>query len=379
MPHKKLSPSWPTLIFAIAALAMAACHREVKVPPLVERNITLNDIFFDVWPTSPERALVVGARGKLLVTEDGGRHFKRIKLGTDLAIFGVQMADAENGYLCGQDGLIMRTRDGGNTWERLNSRTHLYILSLSFPDRLHGFFVGDQSLVLSTTNGGETFFKRRLERIFPEELQDYALPYMEPILYAVDFVDPTHGWIVGEMGRIWSTDNGGTSWNEEQASLLSQWKRPPAVNEDPRLRDLATLPSFFGVSFRDLKQGAASGLEGSIIATNDGGKTWTFQKESPKPGAPPDGMIPGAPQIPAHDPLFGINLFDANEGMATGLTGTVLRQQPDGVWAHDPSVPSLPLPLSQVRFFDAQHGWIVGYGTILYTEDGGKTWRACQG
>jgi photosystem II stability/assembly factor-like uncharacterized protein len=32
-----------------------------------------------------------------------------------------------------------------------------------------------------------------------------------------------------------------------------------------------------------------------------------------------------------------------------------------------------------VRFFDAQHGWIVGYGTILYTEDGGKTWRFCQG
>ena len=93
-----------------------------KVPPLVERNITLNDVFFDVWPTSPERALVGGARGKLLLTEDGGRHFKRIKLGSDLAVFGIQMIDAENGYLCGQDGLIMRTRDGGNTWERLNSR-----------------------------------------------------------------------------------------------------------------------------------------------------------------------------------------------------------------------------------------------------------------
>jgi photosystem II stability/assembly factor-like uncharacterized protein len=39
----------------------------------------------------------------------------------------------------------------------------------------------------------------------------------------------------------------------------------------------------------------------------------------------------------------------------------------------------VPFPLSQVRFFDAQHGWIVGYGTILYTDDGGKTWRYCQG
>ena len=39
----------------------------------------------------------------------------------------------------------------------------------------------------------------------------------------------------------------------------------------------------------------------------------------------------------------------------------------------------LPLPLSQVRFFDKLHGWIVGYGTILRTDDGGKTWRMCQG
>ncbi len=314
----------------------------------------------------------------MLLTEDGGLHFKRVPIGSDLAIFGIQMVDADNGYLCGQDGLIMRTRDGGKTWEKLNSRTHLYIFSLSFPDRLHGFFVGDQSVVLSTTNGGESFFKRRLERLFPPEISDYALPYMEPVLYSVDFVDDDHGWVVGELGRIWSTDNAGKSWSEGQQSLVEQWKRQPLANEDPRFRDFV-LPTFFGVSFRDQKNGAACGLEGSIIATADGGKTWAFQKESPKPGAPPDNIIPGAPQIPAHDPLFGIQLFNGNDGMSTGLTGTVLRLQSDGVWAHDPNVPALPLPLSQVRFFDKLHGWIVGYRTVLRTDDGGKTWRMCQG
>jgi photosystem II stability/assembly factor-like uncharacterized protein len=29
----------------------------------------------------------------------------------------------------------------------------------------------------------------------------------------------------------------------------------------------------------------------------------------------------------------------------------------------------------QARFFDDKHGWIVGFGVILYTNDGGKTWR----
>ena len=106
----------------------------------------------------------------------------------------------------------MRTRDGGKSWERLNSRTHLFIFGLSFPDALHGFFVGDRALVLSTTNGGESFIKRQLQRLFPQELADYALPYEEPVLYSASFLDVDHGWVVGELGRIWATENGGKSW-----------------------------------------------------------------------------------------------------------------------------------------------------------------------
>ena len=365
-------------LMVLIALAIAGCHREVAVPPLPLRNITLTDKFFDVWPTSPTRALVVGDRGKVLLTEDGGRTFKRVDIGTQLGIFGIEMTDEQNGYLCGQDGLIMKTADGGKTWKRLDSRTHLFIFSLSFPDANHGFFVGDRALVLSTTNGGETFLKRQLQHIFPPEKADYALPYEEPVLYSASFLDADHGWVVGELGRIWATDNGGKTWQEQQQSLVAQWKRAPGINDDPNFLDFL-LPSFFSVSFRDQKHGAACGLEGWVIQTDDGGKTWTFAHQADKPGAPPDSLVPGAAQIPARDPLFSIDLFAGDQGITTGLTGTVLRLQPNAAWAHDPSIPAIPFPLSQARFFDAQHGWIVGYGTILYTGDGGKTWRFCQG
>jgi photosystem II stability/assembly factor-like uncharacterized protein len=378
MPPHRISSQWITVIAAVAALAGAACHREVAVPPIKERAVTFTDNFFDVWPTSPTRAFIVGTRGKVLLTEDGGLHFKRVDIGTDLAVFGIQMADDQTGYLCGQDGLIMRTQDGGKTWHRINSRTHLFIFGLSFPDRLHGFLVGDRSLVLSTTDGGETFLKRQLERIFPPELQDYALPYEEPVFYSTTFIDDDRGWIVGELGRIWATVNGGNTWQEQQESLVPQWKRPLGPNDDPRFSDFL-LPTMFGVSFRDAQHGAACGLEGWVVETSDGGKTWVFAHQADKPGDPPDTMVPGAPQLPARDPLFAIDLFNPEQGMTVGLTGTVLSLQSNGAWAHDPSVPALPFPLSQVRFFDAQHGWIVGLGTILYTSDGGKTWRFCQG
>ena len=366
-------------LFALLGLFTSACHREVPVPPLPIRNVTRTDNFFDVWPVSPTRAFIVGARGKVLLTEDAGRHFQRIDIGTDLGIFGIQMTDDQNGYLCGQDGLIMRTRDGGHTWQKLDSRTQLFIFAMSFLDKDHGFMVGDRSVVLSTSDGGNTFFKRQLQRIFPAEQSDYALTWEEPVLYGVSFTDPNHGWIVGEFGRIWATDNGGKTWQEQQDSLLPEWKPPPdPSNSDPRFKSF-NLPSLFGVSFRDSSNGAATGLEGSIVVTKDGGKTWHFQQHTDRPGGPPDDILPGAHHEPARDPLFAVDLYHREKGVTVGLTGTVLQQQPNDAWAHDPNFPNIPVTLSQVRFFDDQHGWIVGLGVILYTDDGGKNWRFCQG
>ncbi|MGH7813584.1 MAG: WD40/YVTN/BNR-like repeat-containing protein [Candidatus Binataceae bacterium] len=371
-------PRFITAAVAVMALACGGCHREVAMPPLPVRLVTLTDKFFDVWPVSPTRAFIVGDRGKVLLTDDGGLHFRRIDIGTNLAVFAIQMATDKIGYLSGQDGLLMRTDDGGLTWKRLDSRTHLYLFALSFPDARHGFIVGDRAIVLSTADGGRTFLKRQLEKIFPPALADFALPYQEPVLYSTDFVDDDHGWIVGEMGRIWETENGGATWNAEQESLIPQWKRALIPGEDPRFKGFL-LPTLFGVSFRNQKQGAACGLEGWVVQTDDGGATWRFVHQAPKPGAPPGTLEPGAPQSPARDPLFSIDLYGGNQGIATGLTGAVLQLQPNGAWAHDPNTPSLPLPLSQARFFDARHGWIVGYATILYTDDGGKTWRFCWG
>ena len=368
---------WIPAALALVALAVGGCHREVALPPLVARNVRATDKFFDVWPTSPTRAYIVGDRGKVLLTEDAGKTFTRLKTGTHLGIFSIQMTDDQNGYLTGQDGLLMRTRNGGNSWERLNSRTNQFLFSLSFADTNHGMIVGDRSVVLSTTDGGETFLKRQLQRVFPPDMQDQAVQYEEPKLYGVKLTDPMHGWVVGELGRIWATGNGGKTWQEQQSSLVKQWQRPAPVGENPALHEFS-LPTLFSVSFRDDKHGAACGLEGWVIQTDDGGNTWRFAPQETK-DAKPDTTVPGALVFPARDPLFAVNLYGGDQGRASGLTGTMLKLQSDGAWTHDSTFPNIPLLLSQVRFFDAMHGWVVGYGAILYTEDGGKTWRFCQG
>src|SRR5438067_661120 len=106
MHTKNPSRYLTALCLALVTISIAACHRKVDLPPLREHYIARTDAFFDVWPTGPERAFIAGTRGKLLLTEDAGKTFKRIDLGHDLAVYAIQMADADTGYLCGQDGLL---------------------------------------------------------------------------------------------------------------------------------------------------------------------------------------------------------------------------------------------------------------------------------
>src|SRR5690349_18010389 len=72
-------------------IGLGACHRKVEMPPLTEPNISTGDRFFDVWSTSADKAFIVGARGKMLVTEDAGHTFHKIDLGTDVGINAIQM------------------------------------------------------------------------------------------------------------------------------------------------------------------------------------------------------------------------------------------------------------------------------------------------
>ena len=116
--------------------------------------------------------------------------------------------------------------------------------------------------------------------------------------FAVAFPDATHGWAVGEGGAILATSNGGATWSKQTSG---------------------TFATFWGVAFSDATHGWAVGEGGRILATTNGGATWSAQTS-------------GTSEL----------LYD-------------------------------------VAFSDATHGWAVGEGgTILATTDGGATWNAQQ-
>ena len=76
------------------------------------------------------------------------------------------------------------------------------------------------------------------------------------MLTAVTFVDEKRGWAAGHDGQILATQNGGATWSEQR--YKPDDKQP-----------------LFALRFTDRDHGVALGAYGLFLETADGGKTWT--------------------------------------------------------------------------------------------------------
>lgn len=343
-------------LFLGLAVVLSACQQEKdKDIPLSNRLIMVTDKFYDVKAISAEKAIVVGYGGKILVTTDGGKTWQAKPSGTDLALYNVKFVDEQNGWVCGQGGLILHTTDGGETWHKQESGITQPIFAVSFVDKNYGWAVSEQATYLRTTSGGESWETGRIEASVEGVSEEATLALVDPVLYDIYFIDEKTGWMVGEFGKIYHTTDGGMNWEEQQNTLLGQAGIDDALN----------LPAFFGVRFTDATNGMAVGIEGKVVKTSDGGKTWAFTAEDVS--------------VLFTDPLYDLHLFGEGKGWIVGAAGRVLRSQ-NGEWK--PVAMGRPLTawLRAIDFLDENNGWIVGgYGLILHTTDGGKNWLQSVG
>jgi len=131
---------------------------------------------------------------------------------------------------------------------------------------------------------------------------------------------------VGERGTILVSDDDGRVWRQVPS--------PVSV-------------SFTGVSFSDEQHGWIVGHGQVVLATTDGGLTWGRQLDGTQ--------------------VAQIELAAAKASGDAGLIRTAERLVAEGA----------DKPFLDVHFFDASHGLVVGaYGSVLATDDGGKTWRS---
>ena len=350
----------------LLALLALGCHHEVEMVPLAERTIYTTDRFYDVQAITKDHAFVVGYGGKILETKDGGFSWNILESGTDLALYAVHFTDEQHGFISGQDGLMLHTADGGKTWQKQTSnaifedkdgsKQPLNLFGLWASDADHAWSVGDRSIITSTSDGGKTWKSRKVQ-MGADLSGGESMAAADPVLYDIRFIDGQNGWIVGEFGKITHTTDGGETWKEQEKTLM----------EGTGIIDVLDLPTLYGVYMTDAQKGVASGIEGHVARTTDGGQRWAFD--------------PLEVEYPLIDPLFRIVELSNGDGWAVGAAGEVVRRPPgETAWKRAKLGQDVLTWLRGLSFSDAQNGWLVGgFGLIYRTTDGGKSWLPSQG
>ncbi len=161
-----------------------------------------------------------------------------------------------------------------------------------------------------------------------------------PLLTAVDFIDATHGWAVGHDSVILATSDGGASWTQQFSAPAEQ--RP-----------------LMDVLFVSPESGIAVGAYGAYYETADGGKSWNARK-----------IVPGDRHLNA--------IVQAAPGklLIVGEEGTILVSGDAGrTWSPVAS----PYKGSLFGAVVAADGAVVAFGLrghIFRSTDAGHSWSA---
>ncbi len=279
----------------------------------------------------------VGRGGTILATTDGGENWVSQVSNTTQDLQGVSFVDANNGWAVGFGGTILATTDGGATWVAQDSGVvgdHQF-RAVHFVDANNGWAVGYlgfseilDDVIVHTTDGGATWTEQ-------------ATTVEGQSLWAVDFVNDSIGWAVGDTATILATTDGGSSWTLQDSGL--------GVNS-LLLR---------GVSFVDANTGWAVGANSIITATTDGGATWTPQNSG------------------SFLAFGGVDFVSQTTGWGAQAAGSI-RKTTDGgaTWVDDPTNLSSSLKnftfLNGIDFVNETTGWAVGdYGTIIACKTAG--------
>lgn len=246
-------------------------------------------------------------------------------------LFAVSFPTEKDGWACGRWGTIVHTSDGGVTWEFQTSGTDYTLSDIQFTDPMNGWAVGDQGTIVHTADGGKTWVQQK------SPVTDW--------LMSAQFANSKKGWISGERMQILYTEDGGNNWKVQFKDKDYIFKR---------------------MSFCDEKNGWAVGEYGFIYHTADGGKTWQSQAGGFE--IPLDQM-----EIVSGVYLFSVAAVNPQTAWVVGIEGTVMKTQDGGkTW---PSVTNDKIPKQHLFsvYADKQGTVIItGNDLLLVSADGGK-------
>jgi photosystem II stability/assembly factor-like uncharacterized protein len=295
-----------------------------------------------------DRAVVAGARGHILYSDDNGSSWRQARVPTTQMLTGVHFVDSGHGWAVGHDGIIIVSDDGGANWRI--QRDGIAVQQQANVELREEAYQQTRALEQAITIANETdrgaLQQQREDAVMDLEDADLALEeavFTSPLM-DVWFQDRQRGWAVGAFGTLLATTDGGQHWIS-QSELVDN---PDEFHLNTVTGDLA------GRVF-------IAGEGGVMYRSLDSGKTW----ESLEPVY--EGSWFGAVYSEPHSAL-----------LVFGLRGNLYRSIDFGSsWNSVAGDNTISLAGGSA----ASDGTVVlvgGVGTVLQSRDGGLSFQGSK-
>jgi photosystem II stability/assembly factor-like uncharacterized protein len=292
-------------------------------------------------------AWLITSQGAILGTRNGGKSWTTLLRRSPAAKpEQISFIDSRVAWTVDSEGKVLRTLDCGDSWTAMGTLDYSHspfvgpFQQIKFVDGSNGWIL-DAFSVLRTEDAGRTW-----RRSFPFPLETKGeegdLTYR-----GFFFPDSKTAWVSGRMGMVYSTRDGGKTW-ERHTIVKGQ-------------------SIVFDMFFTDREHGWACGSPGgAVYQTTDGGQTW-----APK-------LVWGVEFNPQ-----SIQFIDAT-GWTAGSAKLRDSSQPRAILFNTRDAgqtwrqvrcPHNERSVNRVHFVDANSGWIATEDAIYRTIDAGTTWR----
>ncbi len=194
-----------------------------------------------------KKGWIVGNKGIVLTTENGGKNWRINKLG-NLSFNDIEMLSELRGIIVSNNGIILNTYDGGKTWTvRDEGDVSTNYSSIAFKNG-RGIITGSNGRVLLSSDGGNTWEKRILKQA--KRKGQYVN------LNDAMFTPRGEIWIAGNDGIILRSKNNGETWQHYKFKAYNYNTIHISAN----------------------KQIYLAGENGVIISTKNKGETWSSEQ-----------------------------------------------------------------------------------------------------
>ncbi|WP_044529522.1 WD40/YVTN/BNR-like repeat-containing protein [Herbaspirillum sp. B65] len=245
-----------------------------------------------------ERVVAVGARGLVILSDDGGQHWRQARqVPVDFTLTAVSFSDDKQGWAVGHGGVVIHTADGGETWQLQRSATDVDqpLFTVYFRDSQHGWAAGLWSLLLQTADGGKTWTTLHLPMAAGSKRNDLNLLHLFPGQGEAIY-------LAAEQGTLYHSADAGQHWDVlatgSKASLWSGVLAQPSGTlivaglGGKLLRSTdaganwqtVSIPTSGSITTLQATPGllTASSLEGKLLQSRDDGVNWQVVWSSPQ-------------------------------------------------------------------------------------------------